>query len=53
MNPILSFGPVVWRNILNYIEYSAKAIKKVDSRIQAGGPVICGVNTEILVEVIY
>jgi hypothetical protein len=28
MNPILSFGPVVWRNILNYIEYSAKAIKK-------------------------
>lgn len=46
MNPILSFGPVVWRNILNYIEYSAKAIKKVDSRIQVGGPVICEVNTK-------
>ena len=39
-------GREQWKRVLNWYEYSAKAVKKVDPRIKVGGPAICGIETE-------
>lgn len=44
--PNIGFWAGTMEEYFKLYEYSANAIKEVDSRIQVGGPVICGVNTE-------
>ncbi|HKL85791.1 MAG TPA: hypothetical protein VJ861_05630 [Treponemataceae bacterium] len=44
--PNISFWAGTMEEYFKLYDYSAKAAKQVDSRIQVGGPAICGVETE-------
>ena len=44
--PNVSFWAGTMEEYFILYDYSAEAVKKVDSRIQVGGPAICGVETE-------
>lgn len=44
--PNIGFWAGTMEEYFKLYEYSAKAVKNVDPRIQVGGPAICGVNTE-------
>ncbi|WP_026485674.1 GH39 family glycosyl hydrolase [Caldanaerobius polysaccharolyticus] len=44
--PNIGFWAGTMAEYFKLYEYSAKAVKEVDQRIQVGGPAICGVNTE-------
>ncbi|HPT79517.1 MAG TPA: glycosyl hydrolase [Candidatus Atribacteria bacterium] len=44
--PNIAFWAGTMEEYFKLYEYSARAVKKVDPRIQVGGPAICGVETE-------
>lgn len=44
--PNIGFWAGTMEEYFTLYEYSARAVKEVDPRIQVGGPVICGVETE-------
>lgn len=44
--PNVNFWAGTMEEYFKLYDYSANAVKKVDPRIQVGGPVICGVETE-------
>lgn len=44
--PNISFWAGTMEEYFKLYDYSARAVKKVDERIQVGGPAICGVETE-------
>ncbi len=44
--PNIGFWAGTMEEYFKLYDYSAKAVKKVDPRIQVGGPAICGVETE-------
>lgn len=44
--PNIPFWAGTMEEYFKLYDYSAKAVKKVDTRIQVGGPAICGVETE-------
>ncbi len=44
--PNIPFWAGTMEEYFKLYDYSADAVKKVDSRIQVGGPAICGVETE-------
>lgn len=44
--PNIGFWAGSMEEYFKLYEYSAKAVKEVDERIQVGGPAICGVETE-------
>ncbi|MFP4199005.1 MAG: GH39 family glycosyl hydrolase [Halanaerobium sp.] len=44
--PNIAFWSGTMEEYFKLYDYSAEAVKKVDSRIQVGGPAICGVETE-------
>jgi xylan 1,4-beta-xylosidase len=44
--PNIPFWAGTMEEYFKLYEYSARAVKAVDSRIQVGGPAICGVDTE-------
>lgn len=45
--PNIPFWAGTMEEYFKLYDYSAKAVKKVDHRIQVGGPAICGVETEL------
>ncbi|AEV69018.1 GH39 family glycosyl hydrolase [Acetivibrio clariflavus] len=44
--PNIQFWAGTMEEYFKLYEYSAKAVKSVDERIQVGGPAICGIDTE-------